>query len=255
MSSSVAPVRKRVFLGLLAAIVVLGTTAGLAVLVSTRLSGVGLALINGIAAVFVALMALAWMGLTGMAVCIWLKRPFLWHTPVRVILELLYPITLRLGPVVGISKTQVQTSFVEVNNQLVRARLGGINPSRLLLLIPHCIQRSECNHKITINVKNCRMCGLCQVSELRKIQDEYGVELAVATGGGMARKIIQDLKPEAVIAVACERDLTSGLQETFPLPVYGIVNDRPNGYCFNTGVDMEKVRDALRDFIGKAKLE
>lgn len=69
----------------------------------------------------------------------------------------------------------------------------------------------------------------------------------------MARKIIHDLHPSAVIAVACERDLTSGLLETFPLPVFGIVNDRPNGYCQNTQVNLERLEAALARFLDRGE--
>jgi hypothetical protein len=49
--------------------------------------------------------------------------------------------------------------------------------------------------------------------------------------------------------VACERDLTSGIQDTHPLPVYGILNERPEGPCRNTLVDLTTLEKALRFFI------
>ena len=48
-----------------------------------------------------------------------------------------------------------------------------------------------------------------------------------------------------VLAVACERDLTSGIKDCYPLPVIGILNDRPFGPCFNTTVDCSKIDEAL----------
>ena len=47
---------------------------------------------------------------------------------------------------------------------------------------------------------------------------------------------------------AC-RDLTSGIQDVFPLPVIGVLNQRPNGPCFNTCVDMRQVEAEIRSFI------
>ncbi len=73
----------------------------------------------------------------------------------------------------------------------------------------------------------------------------------MATGGTSARKIIKDKRPGAVLAIACERDLTSGIQDMAGiLPVLGVVNQRPEGPCHNTRVDLQKVEDALR-FIQK----
>jgi len=57
---------------------------------------------------------------------------------------------------------------------------------------------------------------------------------------------VKDVKPEAIVAVACERDLSSGIVDTYPLPVLGIPNERPFGPCLNTQVDLEKVKDAIR---------
>jgi hypothetical protein len=65
----------------------------------------------------------------------------------------------------------------------------------------------------------------------------------------LARRIIVENRPEAIVAVACELDLTSGIQDSYPIPVIGILNDRPNGPCFNTKVDIDKVRDAIADFL------
>ena len=63
-----------------------------------------------------------------------------------------------------------------------------------------------------------------------------------------------ETRPRLIIAVACERDLTSGVQDTHPLPVYGILNHRPEGPCRNTLVTLRLVEDALRRFIAPEKL-
>jgi hypothetical protein len=71
----------------------------------------------------------------------------------------------------------------------------------------------------------------------------------VATGGTLARQIVYTTKPQAVLAIACERDLMSGIQDVYPLPAVGVLNIRPNGPCFNTHVDVEAVRRELEKII------
>ncbi len=61
-------------------------------------------------------------------------------------------------------------------------------------------------------------------------------------------------RPRMIIAIACERDLASGIQDTYPLPVYGVLNDRPNGPCLDTQVSLIDVENALRRFIKEEKL-
>jgi len=65
----------------------------------------------------------------------------------------------------------------------------------------------------------------------------------------VARKIIVENRPKLVIAVACQRDLVSGIQEVFPIPTYGILNERPFGPCFNTTVDYKKIEYAIKNLI------
>jgi uncharacterized protein len=166
------------------------------------------------------------------------------------VIEVLFPIMIGVGKLLGISKEKIQQSFVEVNNLLVRAKCRDSKPRRILLLMPHCLQFSDCSIKITSDAYKCQACGKCRIKDLVVLAKKYDVHLSVATGGTLARRRVAEAKPQAIIAVACERDLTSGIQDAYPLPVIGILNDRPFGPCFNTSVDIDKVADAL-EFLAK----
>lgn len=165
------------------------------------------------------------------------------------VINLLFPMAIRIGKFFDIEKETVERSFIEVSNHLVRQKLIRVKPERLLILTPHCIQKDTCPHKITRNVYNCKRCGQCQVDDLLKLSEKYGVNLAVVTGGTLARDVLKTLRPQAVLAIACERDLTSGIQDVFPLPVIGILNQRPFGPCCNTRVDIDRVEAMLHDMV------
>ena len=166
-----------------------------------------------------------------------------------IVAKVLFPFMILMGRLVGVSKEKVQQSFIELNNHLVRSNQHRTRPNRLLILLPHCIQDFDCQIKITGNIKNCEGCGKCEIKDLIELSDQYQVKMAVATGGTLARRIIVENRPEAIVAVACELDLTSGIQDSYPIPVIGILNERPNGPCINTKVDIQKVRDAILDFL------
>ena len=117
-----------------------------------------------------------------------------------------------------------------------------VEPDRLLLLTPHCIQLSSCVHKVTTDVHNCKRCGGCQVGTLLDIADTYGCHFVVVTGGTLARLKIKEIRPQAIVAIACERDLVSGMADVFPIPVIGVLNERPCGPCCNTRVNTEDIR-------------
>ena len=171
-----------------------------------------------------------------------------------IVVEVLFPIMIVLGKLLGISKEKVQQSFVEVNNLLVKAKCRDSKPQRILLLMPHCLQFNDCAIKITSDAYKCQACGKCKIKDLVMLAKKYDVHLSVATGGTLARRRVAESKPQAIIAVACERDLTSGIQDAYPLPVIGILNDRPFGPCFNTSVDISKVAEAL-EFLANGNRE
>jgi len=59
-------------------------------------------------------------------------------------------------------------------------------------------------------------------------------------------------RPKLIIAVACDRDLASGIQDTYPIPVYGVLNERPHGPCLDTIVQRSAIVEALELFLEPA---
>ncbi len=161
----------------------------------------------------------------------------------------LFPFMILIGKLIGVSRARVQQSFIEVNNHLVRSNSHRAPPNKILILLPHCIQNFDCQIRITGNIRNCKGCGHCEIKELIEVADQHQVKIAVATGGTLARRIIVENRPEAIVAVACELDLTSGIMDSYPIPVIGILNERPNGPCINTKADIQKVKHALLDLL------
>lgn len=160
--------------------------------------------------------------------------------------EILFPLTLVTGKLLGINKEKILRSYIAVNNYLVKAKNMLIPGNQIMLLLPHCLQDSECPFKITININNCKECGKCKIAELKELARKYNVTIKVATGGTLARKFIKENRPRGVVAVACERDLSAGIHDMGVLPVIGVLNCRPNGPCINTDVDVEAVEEALK---------
>lgn len=173
-------------------------------------------------------------------------RKFAWG-----MINMLFPIAIVLGKIFDLDKEKIERSFIELSNHLIKKRKVEVAPEKLLILVPHCIQKETCIHKVTQNAMNCRRCGECQVGDLCEFVDQYGINLAIVTGGTLARKVVKELRPQAILAIACERDLTSGIQDVFPMPVIGVLNERPFGPCLNTRVDIDKVRETIELFLKK----
>ncbi|MCQ8212590.1 DUF116 domain-containing protein [Cetobacterium somerae] len=138
--------------------------------------------------------------------------------------------------------------FLDFNNKRVLKKIKKDGVKKVAILLPHCIQKYDCNLKITNNIENCKMCGLCDIAEIVRLKDEFeNINIKVATGGTLARLYLKEYKPNLVIAVACKRDLTSGIRDSFPILVYGVFNRIVKGPCKDTRVAVDEIRKVLRE--------
>jgi len=143
---------------------------------------------------------------------------------------------------------KIAEKFVKFNNDRVTKKIlkaKTLDKSRVIIILPHCLQNYNCTYRITTEIKNCKKCGICVIGDLKQINEDYGIIIKVATGGTLARKYIKDIKAKIVIAIACKRDLMSGICDAFPVYVYGVFNQINDEPCINTTVCVDKIREFL----------
>lgn len=242
-------VRKRLFVGLisagligsgllLAAIWYFVANPSRSMLHQALLLALGIMLVGGI--------VVASFGVGGIILSILYARDIsALKGPIRVAVNIFFPLALALGRFFHIDKDRIKHSYIEVNNFLVKSKALRLSPGQILLLAPHCLQKSDCPYKITVKIDNCHRCGGCAVNDLLELRDKYGINMGMATGGTLARKFVRDYRPRGIVAIACERDLTSGIQDSTPIPVLGVTNERPFGPCFNTQIKLPLVEEAI----------
>jgi hypothetical protein len=154
-----------------------------------------------------------------------------------------------LGKVFLQNKLILMESFLHFNNEIVLSNFQGVHSQNILLLLPHCLQKTDCKIRITNDIIECEACGGCDMAKMKDIQQRFNVKAAVATGGSLARKLITDTHPDVIVAVACHRDLTDGVRDSWRYPVYAVLNDRPKGPCFETTVNAATIEFAIKKFI------
>ncbi|SKC87229.1 DUF116 domain-containing protein [Maledivibacter halophilus] len=164
-------------------------------------------------------------------------------------IRIIYPLMIIFTNIFKIEKDSIRRFFSEINNKIVLSKSKKLNPKDILIVAPHCLQKSSCKYKITGDVNNCKKCGGCDINGLLDLCTSYNVKLYIVTGGTLARKVIKDHRPKGIIAVACERDLSHGILDVKNIPVIGVKNERPNGPCYNTKVDINKVEKAIKHFL------
>jgi hypothetical protein len=167
----------------------------------------------------------------------------------KIVFNLFLPFERGMSRLTGKPVDGIERRFVQMNNRSVRRRNVRVEPSELMILLPQCMQFWDCPNKLTLTVDNCKRCGRCGVDSLVDIGEKYGVLVRMAIGGGAALRAIQERAPKAVVAIACERELTDGIRDVLPLPVLGILNERPEGPCKNTQADLAQVESAVKWFL------
>ncbi len=149
--------------------------------------------------------------------------------------ERLFLRAVSLAKYFGFTRDQVGHSFIKVSNSVSRATKKTGTKEKLLILLPRCLTKDE----------------LKKIMEFKKI---YPVEVFTVSGGELARKKVKEIKPTAVIGVACERDLVAGIRDVgSKFSVIGIPNIRPHGPCKDTNVDMQELEKAIQFYVGQPK--
>ncbi|MEW5693366.1 MAG: DUF116 domain-containing protein [Candidatus Hydrogenedentota bacterium] len=137
--------------------------------------------------------------------------------------------SLKLGILFGIRKDKILNSYIMFNNSLIE-KLDLKNLTKIMILLPRCLSKNI-------------------IEEIKKSASKFNYPVFIVPGGDLARAKIKEYKPDAIIAVACERDLYSGLKDTpSHIPVYAIPNIRPDGPCKNTCIDYNTFDKVLKLF-------
>ncbi|MDI6792709.1 MAG: DUF116 domain-containing protein [bacterium] len=167
----------------------------------------------------------------------------------RFLVQIVFSILIGLGKWLGLSEEELIGRHIRINNYLVKHEPWPAGSNGLFLLAPSCLQNKDCTAKITNDIQECRRCGRCNVKDLLEMAETRQLPLMVVTGGTVARERVKENNYGGVIAIACERELETGIRDAFPLPVIAIINERPEGPCVNTRIDMKKVEEGVNELL------
>lgn len=186
---------------------------------------------------------IAWLTLaigTGLVLCWWLllgasfvlNRPLL---PARLAERGLFlrvmAFTSRIASWFG-RRDWVENAAVKVYNALALLRVRRVGHGELLLLVPRCLSRAT-------------------LDRVLEAAGRHEVPVFVATRGQLARRVIRERRPRAVVAVACERDMVTGLHDVAGrVPVLGLTMTLPAGPCKDAELDHETLERYMAAFTG-----
>lgn len=160
------------------------------------------------------------------------KNRMLFGSILPAMFGLLFSGSFRVASWFKFSRDRIGHSFVRVYNSISRATKVKKDEEKLLILLPRCLTKEL-------------------LKEITGLKDIYPVDVHTVSGGELARKKVKELRPTAVIGVACERDLVSGIRDVGNrFSVIGIPNLRPDGPCKNTTIDMRELISAIEFYVG-----
>ncbi len=145
----------------------------------------------------------------------------------------LLPRLEKFAELLGLSRDRSGNAMIRVYNRLSIARArSGLKPEELLILIPRCLGKAAMRQAMDVSAR-------------------YGVPVFVAARGRYARQMIAMRRPKGVIAVACERDLVSGVHDVAgKLPVLGTTLRLADGPCRNTDFEGAELENQIRVMLG-----
>ena len=144
-------------------------------------------------------------------------------------------VTFLLGHVLHrlrvLSRDKLDNSYMQLLNRFEflskRAFKKTMGSCNLLVLLPRCIEKT-----IRQNI----------IERSR----ELNLAFAIAGDGATARNAVKRHSPRAIVAIACERDLITGIRDVKrDIPIFCINVKRPEGPCKNTIPDIEEFNHLL----------
>lgn len=183
--------------------------------------GIGLAILTGVVLLWWGMLAVAWASrIPVLPERLAERGPLLW----------LMRQTSYLARWFG-RRDRVENAAVKVYDGLALARNRKVSRGELLLLIPRCLAKDT-------------------LEGILGVANRYQVPVFVATRGQLARRVIRERRPRAVVAVACERDMVSGLHDVAgKVPVLGLTLTLPHGPCKDTRVDLLRLEEWVKNYL------
>lgn len=117
-----------------------------------------------------------------------------------------------------------------------------------IILAPHCMRALDCPAYSTREGIQCKSCGKCVFTRLKKDSEKNGYKLFILTGSSFVKRILQMEKADGVLLIACDYELNKVMRALKGKKVvtYGVPMERDG--CFGTEVDYQKVLDAFETF-------
>ena len=117
-----------------------------------------------------------------------------------------------------------------------------------IILAPHCMRSLDCPAHSTQTGIQCKLCGKCVFTRLKKDAEKYGYKVFIVTGSSFVKNILKMEDADGVLLIACDYEINKVMRalKGKKVTTYGVTME--NDGCFGTQVDYQKVLNAFEMF-------
>ena len=140
-------------------------------------------------------------------------------------------------------RKRLDSIMVELKNKANKKKFK--KTKKRILIAPHCLRSLQCPAHGTREGIQCKSCGKCPYTEIKKVADKLGMKVYILTGSSAVRYIVKTKKFESVILLACYYDLNKVMRYLAPHNIifYGVPLTKDG--CFNTKTNLKKLYSVM----------
>lgn len=145
----------------------------------------------------------------------------------------------------GLKPENLDNLYIELKNSVNEDAFRRVGPEKKIVFLPQCLRDcNRCRARLERLGYKCVSCSRkCKARRIREAAESLGYRVFIVPGGSMVSRVIKDIRPQAVLGVACKKELVMAFDE-ISLPVQGVQLLRDG--CVNTDVDAEEVLRVLK---------
>ena len=146
----------------------------------------------------------------------------------------------------GINPDNIDKLYVELNNSIHEDKFKRHSPDSKAVFLPQCLRNSKtCKATLDKHGWKCVKCSGhkdCKVFAIKEKGERLGYNVFIVPGGSLVYNIIKELRPKAVLGVACMKELLMAVED-LKIPTQAVLL-RKDG-CVDTDVSLKDVFSVL----------
>jgi len=136
--------------------------------------------------------------------------------------------------------------LIDAANAVMAESFATAGPSRVLVA-PQCMRSGDCKAALhPVDGYLCVGCGRCSFGEIFDEARRLGFHVHIVPGDRFALRLLKKHRADAAVGVACPAELSEALLAALRMGVPSEGVPLHQDGCFETSVDVERVKEAMR---------